>query len=80
MVRIYRAEQTGTVEFTVATDRYPTERERLIAAGIIRPYTSRPTLRLLPAERERYEREAREWLEMDRGGMWNRMPVMRGAA
>lgn len=43
---------------------YPTEREQLIARGVIRPASAVPavvepsTLRLLPAERAQFEAEA----------------------
>lgn len=63
-------------------DRYPTKRERLIAAGLVRSYTSRPTLRLLPGERDRFEREAREWLHYDkiRERLWMPKVIEMGVA
>lgn len=45
---------------------YPTERERLIGSGRLLPLEARPTLRLLPGERERFEAEAKQWLSFDR--------------
>lgn len=56
---------------------YPSERERLIGSGRLLPLENRPTLRLLPGEREKFEAEAREWLAYDRGSMWSQV---RGAA
>jgi hypothetical protein len=37
---------------------YPTERSRLVADGTIFPLQHRPTLRLLPGEQAKFEREA----------------------